>query len=332
MKKIMNDPSQFVDDSLKGIIAANPSQLKFAGDDIRAVVRADAPVQDKVAIVTGGGYGHLPTFLGFVGAGLCDGVAVGNVFTSPSAETIVAASQAVHGGKGVLFLFGNYSGDTMNFEMAGEVLAMDDITTRIVKASDDIASAPRQEWQERRGVAGLFFAYKLAGAKADSGASLDEVVELTEAVCAKTATMGIALSSCQLPGASKPIFEIGDNEMELGMGIHGEPGVERSELKTSAEIAKLIIDGLVADLSLEKGTEVAILVNGLGATSREELYILFNDARALLEEKGVRIARTYVKEFATSMEMKGASISLLVLNEDWKTLLDAPAETPFVKL
>lgn len=332
MKKIMNDPKQFVDDSLNGIIAAHPDMLKFSAEDHRAVVRSAAPVENKVAIVTGGGYGHLPTFLGFVGDGLCDGVAVGNVFTSPSAETIISAARETHGGKGILFLFGNYAGDTMNFEMAGEVLEMEDISTEIIKGSDDIASAPRSEWQERRGVAGLFFAYKIAGAKAKSGASLEEVVSVTQKACENIITMGIALTSCQLPGANQPIFEIDDSDMELGMGIHGEPGIERSSLKTSAEIAQLIVDGLTADLNLKSGTEVAILVNGLGATSREELYILFNDAKRLLNEKGIKVARTYVGEFATSMEMQGVSISLFVVDEEMKALLDLEASTPFVKL
>jgi len=331
MKKIMNDPAQFVDDSLKGIVAAHPEMLKFAGNDIRAVVRAAAPIKDKVAIITGGGYGHLPTFLGFVGEGFCDGVAVGNVFTSPSSETIVNAAQATHGGKGVLFLFGNYTGDTMNFEMAGEILAMDDIPSAIVKGSDDVASAPRDEWETRRGVAGLFFAYKVAGAKARTGASLSEVVDVTKKVGENTVTMGIALSSCQLPGSNKPIFEISDEDMELGMGIHGEPGVERSTLKTSAEIANMIIERLISDIDIKPGTEIAILVNGLGATSREELYILFNDAKQELDKRDIKISKTYVGEFATSMEMQGASISLLVLDEELKALLDTPAETPFVK-
>ena len=332
MKKIMNDPAQFVDDSLKGIIAANPTMLKFASEDIRAVVRHASPVKDKVAIVTGGGYGHLPTFLGFVEEGLCDGVAVGNVFTSPSADTIITAAKATQGGKGVLFLFGNYAGDTMNFEMAADELEMDDIRSDIIQASDDVASAPRSDWKGRRGVAGLFFAYKIAGAKAESGASLEEVASVTRKACERTATMGFALSSCQLPGTPKPIFEIGDDEMELGMGIHGEPGIERTKLKTSAEIAKIIISRLLEDLSITSGAKVAVLVNGLGATSREELYILFNDARSELDAHGIEIARVFVDEFAASMEMQGASITLFVLDDELKTLLDQPANTPFVRL
>ena len=332
MKKIMNDPGNFVDESLKGIVAAYPSMLKFADGDTRAVVRAAAPIENKVSIITGGGYGHLPTFLGFVGDGFCDGVAVGNVFTSPSSETIVSAAKATYGGKGILFLFGNYTGDIMNFEMAGEILSMDDIDSNIVTVSDDVASAPRIEWQSRRGVAGLFFAYKVAGAKAQLGASLEDVTAIANKSCKNMATMGIALSSCQLPGAKKPIFEIGEDEMELGMGIHGEPGVERSSLKSSLEISELIIDRLVSDLDIQAGSEVAVLVNGLGATSREEIYILFKDAKSQLDSRNIQIVRTYVDEFATSMEMKGASISLLILDKEIKELLDSPATTPFVRL
>jgi dihydroxyacetone kinase len=332
MKKIMNDPLKFVDESLEGIIAANSILLKFAQDDPRAVVRTDAPVTGKVAIVTGGGYGHLPTFLGFVGKGLCDGVAVGNVFTSPSSDSIVSAAKAVHAGQGVIFLFGNYAGDTMNFEMAAEELEMEDIHSEIVKVSDDVASAPRENWNERRGVAGLFFAYKIAGAMAEKRATLDQVSAITRKVIEQTATMGIALSSCQLPAASKPIFEIGKNEMEIGMGIHGEPGVERVALKTSAEIAESIIDRLVKDLNLRSGSRVAILVNGLGATSREELYILFKDTKKILDKIGIKIEKTYVDEFATSMEMQGASITLLSVDDELVSLLEQPVYTPFIRL
>jgi len=208
MNKIMNQPERFVDESLKGIILAHGGMLKFAENNPRSVVRGDAPTQGKVAIVTGGGYGHLPVFLGYVGKGFCDGVAVGNVFTSPSCDAIVDAAKAVNGGAGVLFLFGNYMGDSMNFDMAAEMLEMEDIPTAIVKASDDIASASREDFKNRRGVGGIFFPYKLAGAKAERMANLEEVRALAEEVCANVATLGFSMSSCQLPGAPKHIFEI----------------------------------------------------------------------------------------------------------------------------
>lgn len=330
MKKVMNDPAAFVDESLQGIIAAHGDQLKFAGDDTRAVIRKEAPVEGKVAIVTGGGYGHLPTFLGFVGQGFCDGVAVGNVFTSPSSDAILNAARAVDGGKGILFLFGNYMGDTMNFEMASEMLQFEDIPCQIIKGSDDVASGPRSDWENRRGVAGIFFAYKIAGAMADTGASLEEVCEVTRRACERIATMGVAFSSCQLPGAAAPIFEIGDDEMEIGMGIHGEPGVERGKMRTSAEIAQVLVEKVTGDLSLGAGSEVALLVNGLGATSREELYILYNDVKKIMDEKGIAIKRVFVEEFATSLEMQGASLTAFALDEQLEELLNKPGRTPFV--
>ena len=332
MNKVMNHPENFVDESLEGIILAHADELKFAEDNKRAVVRADAPVQGKVAIVTGGGYGHLPVFLGYVGKGFCDGVAVGNVFTSPSCDAIVDAAKAVNGGAGILFLFGNYMGDSMNFDMASEMLGMEDIPCAIVKAADDIASAPRETFHDRRGVGGIFFPYKLAGAKAERMASLDEVRAVAEDVCANVATLGFSMSSCQLPGAPKPIFEISDTEMELGMGIHGEPGVERTSMKTSKELAQILFEKLSADLSLTSGDEVAMLVNSLGATSKEELYILYKDVHEKFQAAGIRIHRVYVGEYATSLEMLGASVSVLKLNEEFKELLADEAHTPFVKL
>ena len=329
MNKVMNRPENFVDESLSGIVLAHGRALKFADGNTRSVVRADAPVSGKVAIVTGGGYGHLPVFLGYVGKGFCDGVAVGNVFTSPSCEAIADAARAVNGGAGVLFLFGNYMGDTMNFEMAAELLGMDDIPIAIVKAADDIASAPRETYRERRGVGGIFFPYKLVGAKAERMAPLDEVAE---SVCENVATLGFSMSSCQLPGMLKPIFEISQTEMELGMGIHGEPGVERTTMKTSAELAEILTEKLCADLKIKEGDEVAVLVNSLGATSKEELYILYHDLYARLNQRGLRVYKAFVGEYATSLEMLGASVSILKLNEEFKRLLSDSAETPFIKV
>lgn len=330
MKKIMNDPAAFVDESLAGIMAAHGDQLAFAPGDTRAVICKDAPVDGKVTIITGGGYGHLPTFLGFVGKGFCDGVAVGNVFTSPSSEAILNAAKAAHGGKGVLFLFGNYMGDTMNFEMASEMLEFEDIPSQIIKGSDDVASAPRDQWESRRGVAGIFFAYKIAGAMADTGASLEEVCQVTRRACARIATMGVAFSSCQLPGAQSPIFEMHDDDMEIGMGIHGEPGVERGVMKTSAEIAQVLTQKVSEDLSLAQGSQVALLVNGLGATSREELYLLYHDVKKIMDQQGICVKRVFVGEFATSLEMQGASLTAFHLDPQLEDLLNKPGRTPFV--
>jgi dihydroxyacetone kinase len=310
---------------------AHQDQLKFSSDDTRAVVRADAKTKERVSIITGGGYGHLPTFLGYVGPGFCDGVAVGNVFTSPSGETIANAAMETETGKGVLLLFANYVGDCLNFQMAKDILEMQDIQVGYVKASDDVASAGRENKNKRRGIAGIYFAYKTAGAKAESGASLEEVIAVAEKACERISTVGFAFSPCKIPGRTAPVFHLEDDEMELGMGIHGEPGVSRTKLKSSKEIAKEIIDMLAEDQDLKGGEEVAVLVNGLGGTSREELYILYRDAKAVFDEKKIRIHKAIVGEYATSMEMLGASISILVLDDELKRLLDVPGNTPFIK-
>jgi len=328
MKKIINDPMAFVDETLAGILAAHPDQLAATADP-RAIVRADAPVKGKVAIVTGGGSGHLPVFLGYVGQGLCDGVAVGNAFSSPSAETMYEATRATHGGVGVMYLYGNYSGDVMNFDMAAEMAAMDDIRVETVLVSDDVASAPRENWTRRRGIAGLFFAYKLAGACAENRNDLDEVVRVTRQVVANTATMGVALSSCTVPAAGVPTFTLGEDEMEIGMGIHGEAGVRRGKLEPADAIAETLTGAVVEDLELTRGDRVAVLVNGLGATPVEELYVLYCRARELLDAEGIGVHRSYVGEYATSLEMAGASISMLRLDDDLARLLDAPAISPF---
>ncbi|MBN1402591.1 MAG: dihydroxyacetone kinase subunit DhaK [Anaerolineae bacterium] len=328
MKKIINDPLAFVDEMLEGILAAHPEQLRVTADP-RAIVRAGAPVADKVAILTGGGSGHLPVFLGYVGKGLADGVAVGNVFSSPSAETMYEATLATHGGAGALYLYGNYSGDVMNFDMAAEMAAMDDIRVETVRASDDVASAPRADWTRRRGIAGIFYAYKIAGACAEEGADLDRVVATTRKAVANTCSMGVALSPCTLPAAGVPTFTLGEDEMEIGMGIHGEAGVHRGPLESADQIAERLTRAAVADLPFQRGDRVSVLVNGLGATPPEELYLLYRRARQLLDAEGIQVHSSYVGEYATSLEMAGASISLIKLDDELARLLDAPAQSPF---
>ena len=328
MKKIINDPMAFVDEMLEGILAAHPSQLKAANDP-RAIVRADAPVQGKVAILTGGGSGHLPVFLGYVGKGLCSGVAVGNVFSSPSAETMYEATVATNGGAGALYLYGHYMGDVMNFDMAAEMAAMDGIRVETVLASDDVASAPRSNWQHRRGIAGIFYAYKIAGAAAEAGWDLDRVVAVTKKVGAQTCTMGVALSPCTVPAAGVPTFTIADDEMEIGMGIHGEAGVHRGKLESADKIAETLTRAVLADLPFQRGDVVSVLINGLGATPPEELYVLYRKARQILDAEGIGVHRAYVGEYATSMEMAGASITLCKLDAELIPLLDAPASSPF---
>jgi dihydroxyacetone kinase-like protein len=330
LKKLINDPYKVVEDTLAGILKAYPYHLKMAKGSSRALVRADGPIKGKVAIVTGGGSGHIPLFLGYVGPGMLDGVAVGNVFSSPSADDMLVAAKEAHGGAGVLYLFGNYSGDKMNFEMAAEMASMDDITCKLSIAADDVASASHAEKGRRRGIAGIFFAYKIAGAKADTLASLDEVKATADKVIESVCTMGVALSPCTIPAVGKPNFIIADDEMELGMGIHGEPGIERSKLKSADEVAAIMADKVIKDMPFKKGDEVAVLVNGLGATPPEELFILYSKFYDILGEHGIKVYKAFIGEYATSMEMAGASFSLLKLNPEFKKLLDAPAFSPFL--
>ncbi len=300
MKKLINDPLDFVDETIEGILVAYPNHLKRCEGSQRALMRADGPVESKVAIVTGGGSGHLP------------------------------ATVAAHGGAGVLYLFGNYSGDVMNFSMAAEMAEMEDIEVATSTANDDVVSAPVEERETRRAVAGLFFAYKIAGARAAEGASLEEVKAAADQAIFNTRSMGVALSPCTIPAAGEPTFTIGEEEMELGMGIHGEPGLERSKLAPADEVAEVMVSRILPDLPFAAGDEVAVLVNSLGATPPEELFILYRRVHQLLSEADISVYRPFIGEYATSMEMAGASVSLLKLDEELKRLLDAPAYSPFL--
>ncbi|NMF05035.1 dihydroxyacetone kinase subunit DhaK [Clostridium beijerinckii] len=329
MKKLMNKAQDFARETIEGIILAHPESLKMVNDNFRCIVRADERKANKVAIATGGGSGHLPTFLGYVGYGLADGVTVGNVFASPSAECMYEVDKAINNGAGVLHLYGRYGGDIMNFGMAEEFASLDGIEVEEVLVTDDVASAPKGEEDKRRGVAGLFYAYKIAGAAAEKMYSLKEVKEVSQKAVNNTRTMGVALSSCTVPEAGKPTFTIDDDEMEIGMGIHGEPGIERTKLKTSDEVVEQMLNRIIEDLPYESGDEVSILVNGLGATPLEELYIAYRKASKILEEKNIKIYRNYIGEFATSMEMAGLSITLLKLDSELKELLDFEAYSPF---
>ncbi|MGI5819737.1 MAG: dihydroxyacetone kinase subunit DhaK [Armatimonadota bacterium] len=330
MKKLINDPFEFVDETIEGILLAHPDHLKRCEGSKRALMRADGPVEGKVAIVTGGGSGHIPVFLGYVGRGLCDAVSIGNVFSSPSPDDMLAATKAAHAGAGVLHLYGNYSGDRMNFGMAAEMAEMDGIEVTTVLAKDDVVSAPVEEMDSRRAVAGLFFAYKIAGARAEEGASLQEVTEAAEQAVFNTRSMGVALTSCTIPAAGEPTFEIGEGEMELGMGIHGEPGLRRGEIMPADDVVDEMLEHVLADLPFVSGDEVAVLVNSLGATPPEELYIMYRRAHHVLDEAGIAIHRAFIGEYATSLEMAGASVSLLKLEGDLRRLLDADAYSPFL--
>lgn len=327
MKKFVNNPVNFVDEMLEGILNAHGEQLADCGDSIRNIVRRERA--DKVALVSGGGSGHLPLFMGYVGDGLLDGCAIGGVFQSPSADQIHEITTHVDAGKGVVYIYGNYSGDIMNFEMAGEMAQMDDIAIAHVVGNDDVASAPKGEEHKRRGVAGIFFIYKAAGAAARRGDGLEEVVRIAEKVKANVRTMGVALSPCIIPEVGKPSFTIEDGQMEIGMGIHGEPGIVRSPLASADDVVDQMMEKILADMELAKGDEVAVLVNGLGATAKEELYIIYRRVAQILKEESLPVFHVWVGEYATSMEMSGFSISLCKVDDELKGLFSESARSPF---
>ena len=327
MKKIINASEDYVDEMLQGIYASHPDQVKCAAGDLRCYCTAHKH-DGKVAIITGGGTGHLPLFLGYVGDGLIDGCGVGGVFQSPSAEQIYNITKEVEAGAGVLYLYGNYTGDIMNFDMASEMLEMDDIECRSLVGADDVLSNKNPE--ARRGVAGIFFMYKAAGAKADEGGTLDEVYAAAKKAGDNVRTVGFALTPCIVPEVGHANFELKDDEMAFGMGIHGEPGVWNGPIKTADELAEESVGEILADMPLEEGTEVALLINGLGATSVEELYILNNSVRKQLDAKGVKVWRSWTGEYATSMEMASASISVCRVDDELKGYFEHPVNTPFI--
>jgi dihydroxyacetone kinase-like protein len=329
MKKFLNDPLNFVDEMLEGIYKAHPAVTYTAGD-LRCLVSSSTK-PGKVGIATGGGSGHLPTFLGFVGDGMIDGAAVGGVFQSPSAEQMYQVTRHIDQGQGVLYVYGNYTGDIINFDMAAELADLDGIAVKQVVGNDDVASSVVGEEHKRRGVAGIFFIYKAAGAAAADGHSLEEVTRIADKARSNTRTMGVALSSCVVPEIGKATFFIGDDEMEIGMGIHGEPGISRKKLAAADAVVDEMMDRIFLETAYQSGDTVAVLINGLGGTPLEELYILFRRVSQLLEARGVTAKHVWVGEFATSMEMAGASISILHLDEELDRMMAAPANTPFFK-
>ncbi len=332
MKKLLNDPFDYVDEMLAGLCAAHPEYYRQCGDSGRVITRANNAAPNKVGIVSGGGSGHLPIFAGYVGKGLLDTCAIGDVFASPSVEQMTDAMRAAHHDAGVLQLYGNYGGDIMNFDMAGEMLEMEDIESASVVLADDIASASPEEAAKRRGVAGMVYAFKCAGAKAEEMADLVEVTRVAQKAADSCRSIGMAMTPCTVPQAGKPTFEIGDNEMEMGMGIHGEPGVWRGEMRTADEVAAELMDRLLADKPITDGDRVSILVNSLGATPPEELYILYRYAQTRLKEVGASIIMPLVGRYATSMEMTGCSMTLCHLDDELASLLEAPAECAFWKV
>jgi dihydroxyacetone kinase-like protein len=328
MKKILNDPQAYVEQMLEGLILAHPQYYARCGDG-RVVKRPDGPRQGKVGIVSGGGSGHLPIFTGYVGKGLLDACAIGEVFSSPAVDQMAEAMRAANGGAGVLRLYGNYGGDRMNFDMAGDMLDMEGVPSTTVLLADDVASAPPAEAEKRRGVAGMVYAYKCAGAAAEAGADLAEVTRIAQKTADSVRSIGAALTSCTVPQAGRPTFTIADDEMEMGMGIHGEPGVWRGKLRPADAIADEMLDHLLADMPLARGERASVLVNSLGATPPEELYILYRVVAARLSGLGVQIVMPLVGRYATSMEMAGASFTLCRLDDELERLLHAPAECAF---
>ena len=329
MKKILNDPYLYVDEMLAGLTAAHSQYYVLAGDDRRVVARADGPVRGKVGIVSGGGSGHLPIFTGYVGPGLLDACAIGDVFASPSVDQIADAMRAADGDAGVLSVYGNYGGDVMNFDMATEMLAFEDVETATVLLRDDVASAGPEEAERRRGVAGMVYAFKIAGAAADSRADLAEVTRLAQKAADACRSVGAALTPCVVPQAGVPTFEIGEDEMEMGMGIHGEPGMWRGKLKAADEIANEMVDRLLEDKPVDTGAPVSPLVNSLGATPPEELYILYRVIANRLGEAGAQVVMPLVGRYATSMEMTGVSLTFCHLDDELAPLLQAPAACAF---
>jgi dihydroxyacetone kinase-like protein len=332
MKKILNAPFAFVDEMLEGLCLAHPEYYKQTGTAGRVIVRADGPTRGKVGIVSGGGSGHLPVFTGYVGKGLLDACAIGDVFSSPAVDQVAEAIRAAHGGAGVLRLYGNYGGDNMNFDMAGEMVELEDIQTTTVRVADDVASAPLAERTKRRGVAGLVYAYKIAGAKADQYVTLDEVTAVAQKAADACRSVGVALTPCTVPAVGRPTFEISETEMEIGMGIHGEPGVRRGPMRPADAIAEEMLSLLLADMPLRSGDRVSILVNSLGATPPEELYIVYRFVARKLIGLGVEIVMPLVGRYATSMEMAGMSLTICQLDAELKALLKAPCDCPFLRV
>jgi dihydroxyacetone kinase-like protein len=328
MKKILNNPVDYVDEMLAGLTAAHPEFYRLHGDSGRVIARAGAGKPGKVGIVTGGGSGHLPVFTGYVGPGLLDACAIGDVFASPSAEQMADAIRAADQGAGVLRLYGNYGGDLMNFDMAGDLVEFEDITCTTVVLADDIASAPPAEREKRRGVAGMVYAFKIAGAAAEAGHDLAAVTAVAQKAADACRSVGAALSSCTVPQAGRPTFDIAEDEMEMGMGIHGEPGVWRDKLRPADAIANEMMDRLFADMPVD-GARVSILVNSLGATPPEELYILYRVVRARLDAVGATVVMPLVGRYATSMEMAGVSFTLIKLDDQLEGLLKAPCDCAF---
>lgn len=330
MKKLINDPNEVLQDMMDGMVFAHPEYLKKL-DNFDVIVRKDQK-KDKVSLVSGGGSGHEPAHAGYVGYGMLDAAVCGSVFTSPTPDQVLEGIKATDNGNGVLLIIKNYTGDIMNFEMAKEMAEMEGIKVSQVVVNDDVAVEDSLYTAGRRGIAGTVFVHKIAGAKAETGATLEEVTEIANKVVKNTRSMGMALSSCIVPAAGKANFSLAEDEIEIGMGIHGEPGTHREKISTANEITDQLLDKILKDMPLDKGSEVAVMVNGLSGTPLMELYIVNKRVREVLNSKGINIHKTFVGEFMTSLEMAGCSVTLIKLDNELKELLDAKADTPAFKI
>ena len=326
MKKFINKPDEVVGDMLQGIAAAHPDTVRLI-EGTGCLIRSDAPIQGKVGLVTGGGSGHEPAHGGFVGKGMLDAAVAGNVFASPPADQMYEAIKAVNGGAGVLCIIKNYTGDILNFGAARELASLDDIVTDQVIVNDDVAVKDSLYTTGRRGVAGTVFVHKIAGAKADSGASLQEVKATTEKAILNTRSMGVALAPCIIPAVGKPNFTLGEDEMEVGIGIHGEPGIERRSIMTAEQTADVLTYQILKDLPFQSGNRVAVMVNGMGSTPSMELYIVYKRVSQILRECRIIPQFVFVGEYMTSLEMNGLSISLMRLDDEVQQFMEAPARS-----
>ena len=330
MKKLINDPRNAVQELIEGFVLANERSV-FKHPKVNAIIRRGAPIRDKVGIVIGGGAGHEPLFLEYVGRGMADAEAHGQIFAAPSPIIVHEAIKAVDAGKGVVLLYNNYAGDVLNFDMAQEKALAEGINVCTVLINDEVASAPRGQEEQRRGTTSDHIIIKIAGAAAESMFSLDDVLRVTRKAIAGSRSLGVALSSCTLPATGREIFDLPDDMMELGMGLHGEPGVERTVLLGADRTTEKIVPRIVEDLPYRKGDEVVLIVNGYGATTRMELFIVNRKVREMLADLGIRVYGTEVGEFCTSQEMKGVSVTFVRLDEELKRLYDQPCDSPFYK-
>ena len=329
MQRVLNNPDNVVDEMLSGFVSTHSDIVKrviSSEDNARGVIAAvDAPIKDKVGIVTGGGSGHEPGFLGYAGKNMCDAVAIGEIFSSPPALAFLEAFRAADGGEGIACLYGNYSGDNMNVKMAIKMAAREGITVKTVIANDDVPSASKDEREKRRGGTAEIFMWKCAGAKAAAGATLDEVINIAQKAVDNSRSIGIGLTPCTLPAVGHPNFEIKDGTMEVGIGHHGEPGIAVCTLETASQIAKRMVDVLIPDYPYQSGDDVAIIVSGLGATPVMESYILFAEIEKLLTKSGINIYRSYVGDYFTSLEMIGVTLTIMKLDDELKELIDKDA-------